>query len=236
MLALAAAAGLAGGALAMAAVDRAPAMIQVADDSDMAAPPHRRLIIGIDLSKSNPLIENPAFASKVAQRIAGEVRKLGFASEVHVRTFGNFDASSNTFYYDKVISVRARPETVAAEIQKLVAGTPMLVERGKLEAQDSTNIVAFLDNAVSSIGCSGMPTSVILASDGIEDSEYARLGHEDSRLPPPRGHPFQGCAELQILGVGQGTGSPVETMRLRQQWTRWAQAAGFAHNVILNDW
>lgn len=236
MLALAAAAGLAGGALTMAAVDHAPAAMQVADDGDTAAPSPQRVIIGIDLSKSNPLIENPAFASKVAQRIAGEVRKLGFASEVHVRTFGNFDASSNTFYYDKVISMHARPGAVASEIGKLIAGTPLLVQRGRLAAQDTTNIVAFLDNAVSSIGCAGMPTTVILASDGIEDSEYARLGHEDSHLPPPQGRPFKGCAELQILGVGQGTRSPVETMRLRSQWTRWAQAAGFAHNLILNDW
>ncbi len=240
MLAFVAAAGLAGGALTMQAIDRvsaaAPEAIQVADNGDTAQLAPRRIIIGLDLSKSNPLIENPAFASKVAVRIAGEVKKLGFASEVHVRTFGNFDASSNTFYFDTVISTRARPDNVAAEIQKLVAGTPLLVQRGKWVAQDSTNIVAFLDNAVASIGCSGMPTTVILASDGIEDSEYARLNLEDSRLPPPEGHPFKGCAELQILGVGQGTRSPVETMRLRSQWMRWAQGAGFSHNTILNDW
>jgi len=236
LLAFAAAAGLAGGALTMQAIEHAPEMMQVADAGDTAGLSPKRIIIGIDVSKSNPLIENPAFASKVAARIAGEVRKLGFASEVHVRTFGNFDASSNTFYFDTVISTRARPENVAAEIQKLVSGTPLLVNRGKWVAQDSTNIVAFLDNAVQSIGCAGMPTTVILASDGIEDSEYARLNLEDSRLPPPEGHPFKGCAELQILGVGQGTRSPVETMRLRTQWTRWAQAAGFSHNTILNDW
>lgn len=241
MLAFVAAAGLAGGALTMQAIDRvsgsaAPEAIPAAYDGDTGAVAPRRIIIGLDLSKSNPLIENPAFASKVAVRIANEVKKLGFASEVHVRTFGNFDASSNTFYFDTVISTRARPENVAAEIQKLVSGTPLLVQRGKWVAQDSTNIVAFLDNAVSSIGCSGMPTTVILASDGIEDSEYARLTLEDSRLPPPQGHPFRGCAELQILGVGQGTKSPVETMRLRTQWMRWAQDAGFSHNTILNDW
>jgi hypothetical protein len=81
-----------------------------------------------------------------------------------------------------------------------------------------------------------MPTTVILASDGIEDSEYARLSLEDSRLPNPEGQPFKGCSELQILGVGQGTRSPVQTMRLRGQWTRWAQVAGFAHFLGLNDW
>jgi len=236
LLAFAAAAGLVGGALMVEAVSGAPAAMRTVDAGDTAGLSPRRIVIGIDLSKSNPLIDNPAFAAKVAKRVAGEVRKLGFASEVHVRTFGNFDASSNTFEFDAVISTRARPENVAAEIQKLIAGTPLLVDRGKWLAQDNTNIVAFLDNAVSSIGCTGMPTTVILASDGVEDSEYARLGLEDSHLPDPQGRPFRGCAELQILGVGQGTRSPVETMRLRAQWMRWAQAAGFARFLGLNDW
>jgi hypothetical protein len=226
---------LGGGALAVKATDDARPLVQVAQ-GDTAAFAPRRIVIGLDLSKSNPLIDNPAFAAKVASRIAGEVRRLGFASEVHVRTFGNFDPSSNTFAYDTMISTRARPEAVAAEIEKLIAGTPMLVEHGKWVAQNNTNILAFMDNAVASIGCAGMPTTVILATDGIEDSEYAKLEREDARLPSPEGHPFRGCAELQILGVGQGTRSPVETMRLKTQWTRWAQEAGFARFTGLNDW
>jgi len=235
MLAAVTTAGLlAGGFLALEATEHASSYLRVAQASEAPAP--RRIIIGIDLSKSNPLIDNPSFAAKVGQRIAGQVRSLGFASEVHVRTFGNFDASSNTFAYDTVISTHARPANVAAEIEKLISGTPLLVEHGKRMAQNNTNIVAFLDNVVLSIGCSGMPTTVILASDGIEDSEYARLSEEDSRLPPPEGRPFRGCAELQILGVGQGTRSPIETLRLRAQWSRWAQAAGFARFLGLNDW
>jgi len=236
MLAVAAAIGLLGGGALVAETARAPATIQVADAGDQAELSPKRIVIGLDLSKSNPLIDNPAFAAKVARRVADQVRALGFASEVHVRTFGNFDPSSNTFAYDQVISVRARPQNVAAEIEKLISGTPLLVQRGKWVAQDNTNIIAFLDNAVTSIGCAGMPTTVILATDGIEDSEYAKLGREDARLPPPSGHPFRGCAELQILGVGQGTRSPSETVRLRTQWTRWAQDAGFARFSGLNDW
>jgi hypothetical protein len=237
MLAAATVVGLVGGgALAVQATRNTPQFVQVAQVDDQATLTPKRIVIGIDLSKSNPLIDDPGFAAKVAARIAGEVGRLGFASEVHVRTFGNFDATSNNFAFDAVISTHARPQNVAAEIQRLISGTPELVRNGKWRAQNNTNIVAFLDNAVASIGCSGMPTTVILATDGIEDSEYARLGREDARLPDPDAHPFRGCAELQILGIGQGTGSPVETMRLRTQWTHWAQAAGFAHFLGLNDW
>jgi len=236
MLAAVTAAGLVGGGvIAVDVAKSADKYVRVAEAGDQVIQP-RRIIIGIDLSKSNPLIDNPPFAAKIAARVANEVRSLGFASEVHVRTFGNFDASSNTFAYDTMISTHARPEAVAAEIQRLIAGTPMLVEHGKWVSQNNTNIIAFMDNAVQSIGCSGMPTTVILATDGIEDSEYARLDREDSRLPGPDGHPFRGCAELQMLGVGQGTRSPTETTRLRAQWGHWAQEAGFAHFLGLNDW
>jgi hypothetical protein len=80
-----------------------------------------------------------------------------------------------------------------------------------------------------------MPTTIILASDGIEDSEYARLNQGDN-LPAPDRRLYRGCTRLAIFGVGQGTGSPIATSRLRQQWDRWARGAGFARFEALNDW
>ena len=236
MLAAVTSAGLgAGSAYAMHAMQAAPPIEQVSyrDQVDVAP---RRIVIGLDLSKSNPLVSDSDFAAKVATRISRIVAKLGFRSEVHVRTLGNYDASSNDFYYDAVISTRARPAQVAADIEKLIAGTPLLVRRGKWHAQNHTNIIAFLDNVSASVGCEGMPTTIILASDGIEDSEYAHLARAHSQLPAPEGKPFAGCAELQILGLGQGTKSPKETMRLRRQWSGWAKEAGFKHFIGLNDW
>jgi hypothetical protein len=235
LLAATAAMGLLGGGVLAVQVERQSA-IEMASLDDEAAVAPQRLIIGLDISKSNPLIDDQAFAAKVAVRIANIVRGLGMASEVHVRTFGSYDSSSNDFYYDAVISARNRPEHVAAEIQKLIAGVPWLVKSGKWQSQDNTNIIAFLDNASQSIGCAGLPTTVVLASDGIEDSEYARLQHSASHLPPPDGRPFRGCVEMEILGIGQGTGSPSETTRLRAEWARWAAAAGFARFSGLNDW
>ncbi|HEV2562140.1 MAG TPA: hypothetical protein VGT78_08345 [Rhizomicrobium sp.] len=237
MLAIATATAIgAGGAYAVDATRNAPRIELASNMREQAEIAPRRLVIGLDISKSNPLVADPAFAAKVGARIADEVKKLGFASEVHVRTLGNYDAASNNFYYDAVLSIRSRPEDVAAEIQRLVAGTPLLVKSGKWKSQGTTNILAFLDNVSQSIGCEGMPTTIILASDGIEDSEYARLSRASAHLPAPDGKPFAGCAELQILGLGQGANSPVETVRLRKEWTGWAHAAGFAKFVGLNDW
>ena len=227
--------GLIGGGV-LAVQEAREANIAQASLSEEAAIAPRRIIIGLDISKSNPLVDNAAFADKVAVRIANIVKGLGMASEVHVRTFGSYDASSNNFYYDARISARNRPEVVATEIHKLIAGTPLLVRSGKWVSQSNTNILAFLDNVSQSIGCSGMPTTVVLASDGIEDSEYVRLQNTGAHLPAPAGRPFRGCAEMQILGLGQGTRSPIVTSRLRGEWTRWAATAGFGHFLGLNDW
>jgi hypothetical protein len=237
MLAVATAAAIVGGGtLAFAPAAVSPAYIQTAYMGEQTQYAPQRVVIGLDLSKSNPLIASPDFAAKVAARVAGIVRGLGFASEVHVRTFGSYDASANNFHYDAMISVRERPEAVAADVSRLIAGTPLLVQHGRWQAQNWTNILAFLDNVSHSIGCSGMPTLVVLASDGIEDSEYARLDDPRDHLPAPEGRPFAGCSELEILGIGQGTRSPGKTVRLRDEWARWAQEAGFARFSGLNDW
>jgi len=236
LLAFTTAVGLAGGGVAAwQAIEHAPRVENAAYDADAPLQP-KRIIIGLDLSLSNPLIDDRDFAAKVGLRISKMVGSLGFASEVYVRTFGSYDASQNSFYYDAVLSTRARPENVAAEIQKLVSGVPTLVERHRFHPQRRTNIIGFLDNVRESIGCSHMPTTIVLASAGIEDSEYARLANPDEHLPMPDGKPFRHCASLQILGIGQGTHSPKTTARLRHEWERWADAAGFPEFVGLNDW
>jgi hypothetical protein len=224
-----------GGAMALDAA-RTSLPIAPAGYIDEADRPASRVVIGIDLSKSNPITMDPQFAAKVGARVAGIVSKLGFASEVHVRTFGTFDATANPFYYDTMISARSRPETVASDVERLIAGTPVLVSSGKWKAQGRTNILAFLDNVSRSEGCSGLPTTIILATDGIEDSQFARLDDAQDHLPDPDGRPFAGCVDLQILGLGEGTRSPVKTARIRSEWTRWAHEAGFGHFEGLNDW
>ena len=237
MLAVVTAAALiGGGAMAIDAAQNAPPIVPAAYLTDQAQFAPRRIVIGLDLSKSNPLIDEPEFAARVAERVSNVVRGLGFASEVHVRTFGTYDATSNNFHFDTQLSVRNRPDDVATQIEKLIAGTPTLIANGKWQAQNRTNILAFLDNISQSIGCSGQPTTVILLTDGIEDSVYARLDDPGDHLPAPDGKPFAGCAELQILGLGEGTRNPIKTTRLRTEWTRWAHEAGFASFQGLNDW
>jgi hypothetical protein len=206
-------------------------------DSQLAASRDaQRLVIGIDLSQSNPLVTDSGFAEKLAERLRARIASLGFASKIHVRTFGSYGASANSFYYDAVISRNQRPEAVAAEIAKLIGGTPLLVKKGVFKTQNATNILAFLDNAAHSFGCETLKTDIILATDGIEDSEYARLTRKNAHLPPPEGKPFASCQSLSILGLGQGQKSPAKTAQLRREWEKWSKEAGFESFVGLNDW
>ncbi len=81
MLAVAAAVGLIGGGALAVQTARAPATIQVADAGDQAELKPQRIVIGLDLSKSNPLIDNPAFA----RESGAPRRRRGARSRLRVR-------------------------------------------------------------------------------------------------------------------------------------------------------
>lgn len=202
------------------------------------ANPPRTIVVGIDLSSSNPLIREDAFAARVAGRIAPLIANLPPHSRVHLRSFGAYNSSANMpLTLDIVIAPKtARAEDIAALISGVVAGVPQMVRQGRLQEQMSTNIVPFLQNVSRMVDCRSMPTHVILASDGVEDSQVARLERRQATLPPPPGTYFSGCEELMILGIGRGMRSPADTERLRAEWTLWAQRAGFRRFVGLNEW
>ncbi len=196
----------------------------------------KRIVIGLDLSASNPLISNSEYASKAAARVGQMIASLGFRSQVVVRTFGVYGGGENTFRFDGVVSSRYRPEDMAAEVEALIANTPELVRKGVWRSQKETNIVGWLENMAEVVDCASMPTTYVLLTDGLEDSEYARLKHANAVLPAPARAYFAGCSELLMLGVGRATGSPETTARLRETWRGWAGQAGFQSFAGLNDW
>lgn len=197
-----------------------------------AAP--QTVVIGLDISKSNPLVEDSAYAARVAKRLTSEIDKLPVRSRLMVRTFGAYDSSANPLKIDEVISARARPETVAEGVAALVAAMPQLVKEDKLQAQDWTYIVSFMETMSQQVDCEAGDVRFILLTDGFEDSEQARLLRGGS-LPKPQ-PVFAGCSELMMLGIGQGAGSPAVTKRVREQWASWSSAAGFAKFTGLYDW
>jgi hypothetical protein len=206
---------------------------KVVEPIDVGAP--RRVIVGLDLSSSNPLVDDTAYARKAGQRVKKDFETLAFRSEVRIRTFGAYDSSSNPFSFDATVSTRQRPEVLARDMQTFISNIPMLVRQGKLKTQPNTNILAFLEELSLNTDCKSLPTQVILVTDGVEDSEYVRLKYRDAKLPKPK-KIFRGCHELQMLGIGRGVNSVKETNRIRAEWKKWAKSAGFATFSAVNDW
>lgn len=200
---------------------------------DTGAP--RRVIVGLDLSSSNPLVDDASYARKVGERVREEFETLAFRSEVRIRTFGAYDSSSNPFAFDATISTKQRPEVLGRDMETFITNIPLLVKQGKMETQPYTNILAFLEELSIELDCKSLPTQIILVTDGVEDSEYVRLKYRDAKLPRPK-KIFSGCYELQMLGVGRGIDSVTETARIRKEWQTWAKRAGFKKFKGVNDW
>lgn len=200
--------------------------------------PPQTVVIGIDLSSSNPLLRDDGFAQKVGDRVRPLISGLAPRSRVILRSFGAYNSSANNVLsLDVLIAPKsARAEDMANLIGGVLANVPTMVRQGRIHEQSSTNIVPFLMNISKVVDCKGMPTHVILATDGVEDSQVADLSRRRGTLPAPQGAPFAGCQELVILGVGRGLNSPSDTERLRNEWANWARAAGFLSYVGLNDW
>ena len=203
----------------------------------LASTPPRTIVIGIDLSSSNPLIHDDAFAANVGARVGPMIAGLVPHSRVVLRSFGAYNSSANSpLTLDILIAPKsARADDVAKLVSGVIAGVPKLVRDGRISVQNATNIVPFLQNVSRVVTCSAMPTVVILVSDGIEDSQVANLKRRAATLPSP-GPIFAGCEELTILGIGRGLNSPFDTERLRTEWSNWAHAAGFKTFNGLNDW
>lgn len=208
--------------------------------ANYAAPvnPPRTVVIGIDLSTSNPLIRDEGFANRVAQRIYPMIANLAPRSRVLLRSFGSYNSSANNaLTLDIQIAPKtARAEDMARMISGVIGGLPQMVRQGRVHVQNATNIVPFLMNVSKNVDCSAMPVHVILATDGVEDSQVANLARRNATLPAPPSAPFPGCEELLILGIGRGLNSPGDTERLVGEWQYWSQAAGFRRFSGLNDW
>lgn len=89
-------------------------LIAVASVISLAAradtPQPQTIVIGLDLSKSNPLIKDEAYAARAGARTAKELVALPLKSRVMLRTFGSYDATANGLKVDQVIYLMRGPK------------------------------------------------------------------------------------------------------------------------------
>ncbi len=204
-----------------------------AQDSGRAEPYH--LIIGIDISEGSPFTSDRGFAAKTAKRIGARVGKMPMRSQVTFRTFGAHSTTDANLDIDRELSRNQTPEATQVFLEAIISGIPELVAQNRLQAQQGSNIIGFLTSMSRMAQCDDRRTVFVIATDGLEDSEYADMA-EGASLPAPSPPRFQNCARLELLGLGRGGGSPELTNRVIEEWRSWGDQAGFALTVGLDTW
>ena len=199
----------------------------------------RTVIVAIDLSSSAPAASHEGYAASAGQWVATRLRQLEYRDRIQVRTLGAYDAERNLFQRDFELNRSNRPNRIAAAVGQLIAGLPTHISDGRLQIQEQTNLLAFIDDMSRAYPCRQNRVEFILVSDGIESSALANA-YELSRstsggFPAPRPGSLEGCS-LTIIGLGQGIQDPNRVNRLRQLWSEWAAAAGADSAHLLTTW
>jgi len=185
----------------------------------------KTLVIGLDISTSNPVIHNDSYASYIGKLLGDRVQQLDFGDTVVIETFGHHGEllSRRT---EITISKKLRHKKVAHFVRQLVAALPKAVRKGKLQPHPATNIISFLRTRAERHGC-GKGLSLLVATDGAESSDVVdekALRAGKASLPAPSDSFLEGC-EVGLFGVGEGAESLV-SQRLRKQWRDYLDAAG----------
>lgn len=193
------------------------------------------IIIGLDISDGNPLVSDAGFADRAGERLRKLVSSLAIRSRVSIRSFGDYGESPASLQQDRDISANASPGQVGDLVNQIVEKMPEIMAGGKIQPHTDSNIVAFLEGIAGAVDCS-RDTRLILVTDGLEDSEYVTITDDTGALPNPLGPIYEGCTQLQMVGLGRGQNSPVLTRHLQAQWQNWARQAGFKDFLGLVNW
>jgi len=190
----------------------------------------RDLMIALDVSTSNVIVESDVMAAKAGREAAEMILTLGNGDRVRIRTFGSYSQSENPLRLDITISRRMPAHRVAASVERLIASLPELVESGRLPAGGTTHITAFLEEEAALLSCGTRLTALALFTDGIEASPATspeQLASGQAALPAPNGDVLQGCG-ISLYGIGETTGGAdrARTQNLINAWTEWADQAG----------
>ncbi|MGF1457042.1 MAG: hypothetical protein ACFB6R_16880 [Alphaproteobacteria bacterium] len=194
-----------------------------------------RLVIGIDISEGSPFLSDEAFTRKTAARIGDRIERLPRGALVSLRSFGAHSTMDTSLELDRSIGRGRSGAQASMFLRAIIAGMPTLVESGRIKAQAESNIIGFLQTVSRRIDCANERTVVLIATDGLEDSEFGKFATDD-RLPAPETPLFEGCTRLEMLGLGRGGGSARLTARLIEAWDAWGQAAGFRTVILLDNW
>jgi len=184
------------------------------------------LVVGLDISSSNPLVRDDAFAREVSAQAKSRIETMQPGDRVVIETFGLHGIAMGQ-KIEFSISRRHNPEKVAHFTSQIIAAVPRMVREGKLAPHPATNILSFLELRTEREGCGD--TAFLIATDGFESSDAVSGANA---LPAPVSAYLTGCA-VTLIGVGGGTQETVAARHLKDLWTAYLSDAG-ANPIIVN--
>ena len=185
------------------------------------------LSIGIDVSKSNPLVSDKNFAEQAVKYVGSQIVTLKPGDTVSVRTFGS-RANARNF---KTLKLRISNKMRAPQAAHYAMTFTSKLLQDKSIPQSSTNIIAWLE-FTPNFNCE-REGQILLITDGLEASTYVEpvaLLEGKAHLPAPDVD-LTGCS-ITFYGLGAGW-NPQHTKNVRNEWREWAQKAGANFSVLI---
>ena len=182
----------------------------------------KTLTIALDLSGSNPLLNDKQFNHNAAQYVADTISHLEKGDDVVVQSFGSLDNTANFNRFELPIK-RHNAKKVAGQVAQYVRALP-----SNSQAQGSTNLIAWFGR--NSFGCEA-GGQVIVLTDAIEDVNPNHLIQGKQDLPKPNEFvQLKGCS-VTFYGLGVGR-LDSEMLNLRRAWTNYFESAGARFTAI----
>lgn len=186
----------------------------------------KTLTIGIDLSGSNPLLSDPAFAVNAARFAADKVSALKNGDVLQLMRFGARTSTENLQTQRIVISGRNRPKKMAKQVEAYIRTLPKQLNKG----QPSTNLVTWLE-FTNDFNCNEQST-VLAITDGLESSSVisAKAFITGSKSLPTPDVDLTGC---KVIFYGLGAGLEFTAIKhIRKGWTDYLGKSGAEFSYI----
>lgn len=184
------------------------------------------LVVGLDISTSNPLVRDDAFAREVGTQVKRRIEGMQRGDRVIIETFGLHGIAMGQ-KVELSISKRHNPKKVAHFASQIITAVPRMVREGKLVPHPATNILSFLELRTEREGC--RDTAFFVATDGFESSDAVS---GTNALPTPVSAYLTGCS-VTLTGVGGGTQETVAARNLKDVWIAYLRDAG-ANPIIVH--
>lgn len=186
--------------------------------------------IALDTSQSNGIVESKAFAGAINRRLSKIINTMQVGDYLTVYTFG-----STGFENANKVETRLTKRVPRSKLKTLTARTLHAVTTGKIPAQSSTNILAFVE--FGEFTCS-QQDQIILVTDGFEASSYfsnlKNVLNGKAGFPEPQEGYLSGC-HVTMLGVGRTEGgyAPAQLKNLITAWRSYFAKAGASFTAIV---